>query len=134
MADTPFPTAGVSRPTSFDGIVMASTAAVRVLSQVAITVWGMVPPNNPREIAMTTKTQMNEIRELSLDELDQVTGAFKVSFGGITIQASSAFVGISVSIEGKGGIAVSAGGISVKDGKGNIGGGSWGDILGGGKK
>jgi len=119
---------------SFDAIVMAGTAAVRVLSEIAVTVWGMVPQTTPREIEMTTNIQMNEIRELSLDELDQVTGAFKVSFGGITIQASSAFVGIAVSIEGKGGIAVSAGGISVTDGKGNIGGGSWGDILGGGKK
>lgn len=83
---------------------------------------------------MTTNTQMSEIRELSLDEIDQVTGAFKVSFGGITIQASSAFAGVSVSIEGKGGISVSAGGISVKDGQGHVNGASWGDILGGGKK
>jgi hypothetical protein len=83
---------------------------------------------------MTTNIQTNDIRELSLEELDQVTGAFKVSFGGITIQASSAFMGVSVTVEGKGGLSVSAGGITVQDSKGNINGGSWGDILGGGKK
>ena len=75
-----------------------------------------------------------EVRELSADELDQVSGAFKVTFGSITIEASNAFMGVAVTVEGKGGLAVSAGGISVKDGKGNINSGSWGDIFGGGKK
>jgi hypothetical protein len=118
----------------FDETVMAITAGVGVLSEIAITVWGMAPTKHQREIAMTTNTQMNEIRELSLDEIDQVTGAFKLSFGGISLNFSPERSGIAVTVEGKGGIAVSSGGITVVDGKGTITSGSWGDILGGGKK
>ena len=83
---------------------------------------------------MNTMSKTNEIRELSADELDAVSGAFKVSFAGITLQASGAHMGVAVSIEGGGGISVSGGGITVKDSKGNIGSATWGEILGGGKK
>ncbi len=82
---------------------------------------------------MTTTNQMNEVRELSLDEIDQVSGGFRMSFGGISLNFSPERSGIAVTVEGKGGISVSSGGIAVMDGKGKVTDASWGDILGGKK-
>jgi hypothetical protein len=65
---------------------------------------------------MSTTTATNEIRELSLDEIDGVSGGFRISFAGITVQASAEHLGVAVSIEGKG-ISVHQGGITVSDGK-----------------
>ena len=75
-----------------------------------------------------------EVRELSSDELDEVSGGFKVTFGSVTFEASSAHMGVAVTVEGKGGVSVTSSGVTVMDGKGNINSGSWGDIFGGGKK
>jgi hypothetical protein len=87
------------------------------------------------EIAMMfVTTETNEIRDLCADEIDAVSGAFKITLGGVTFHASAASMGLGVSIEGEGGIAVSPGGISVKDKDGNLRESTWGEILGGGGK
>ncbi len=82
---------------------------------------------------MTTNIATNELRELSVDELDEVSGGFKLSFGGVSLNFNPERGGIAVTVEGKGGVAVDVGGISVTDGKGNIASGTWGSILGGKK-
>jgi hypothetical protein len=71
-------------------------------------------------ISMTSAHNAGNIRELTVDELNDVSGGFKVSAFGVTLRASAEFLGVSVSIEGVGGLSVSEQGISATDGKGNI--------------
>jgi hypothetical protein len=69
---------------------------------------------------MTIATNGNE---LDLDALDAVCGGFNMF--GVQIHASAEHMGVSVSIEGVGGIAVSKGGVAVKDAKGNVSSAPW---------
>lgn len=69
---------------------------------------------------MTSAIGANDVRELTMDEVDAVSGGFKISAFGVTIQASAEFKGVSVSIEGVGGVSVSAQGVTTVDSKGNI--------------
>lgn len=67
---------------------------------------------------MTSET--SGTHEMSLDQLDEVSGGFKMSAFGVTIHVSAAHCGIAISVKGVGGIAVSAGGLATVDSKGNV--------------
>ena len=57
---------------------------------------------------------------LTVDELNDVSGAFKISAFGITIEASAEHKGVAVTVEGVGGVSVTTKGVTVLDGKGGI--------------
>ena len=74
---------------------------------------------------MTNAIETPAIRELSLNEIDDVSGAFQISLFGVTLRASASPLSVTVDVEGVGGVSVTGGGIMVKDSKGNINGAPW---------
>ncbi|MBN9004154.1 MAG: hypothetical protein J0H40_01955 [Rhizobiales bacterium] len=46
---------------------------------------------------MTSAIGANDVRELTIDEVDAVSGGFKISAFGVTIQASAEFKGVYLS-------------------------------------
>jgi hypothetical protein len=89
-------------------------------NDIAAMVSGMNPNGNAWEISMSFALNASDIRELTVNELNDVAGAFKISAFGVTIEASAAHKGVAVTVEGVGGVSVTTHGVAVLDGKGDI--------------
>jgi hypothetical protein len=61
----------------------------------------------------TLSTAADEVRELSMDEIEQVSGGAEVKIGPVTIivGAKDLGIGFGVAIDGVGGFAITSGGI-----------------------